>query len=199
MSQETWVVKNNTKTILRLNENKLTFKPKQEKDLCFHTKKTISELERDEEIKINLSYNNLITIEKYDPKDDEQKKIIEAIRSEFTAMNPLPPPPDATVGNDLKEIKDLLSSISLNKSDINQEELINAIKSALPEQIEIIKKDKNIVSEEENKDDRIREAALMKLISSGKKAETHLNSFGTETKIESESEGNADLLDGIDI
>lgn len=190
MEEEQWIVKNNTKGPLMLPINKVNFKTSgQEKELCFHTGKTIEALEHDPEIKMNLAHQNIVTI--YKSSEGGQNR-----GSEETYYI-------------LQEIKNLKKLIEDNpqKQDapqaqipFNTDDLIKAIKDNLVVNVtgnSSSEGDGNIVSSEEEK---MKEEALRKLIFNSKKdVSKSFDGLGSEKEVINEAEGNEDLLDDIDI
>ncbi|GAF90343.1 unnamed protein product, partial [marine sediment metagenome] len=68
MEEDRFVVQNNTNTVLILTKNKITMSPRQVVDLIIRTGKSLHELDKDPEIRLNLAYKNLILIDKFDSR-----------------------------------------------------------------------------------------------------------------------------------
>lgn len=194
---ESWVVKNNTRGILHLPENNITFlAPNQEKDLCFHTNKTVAELERDKEIIINLAHNNLEEVEKikYDPVEEKKEALINDLRKDSLDL-----------ANQIVQLKEIIVNSQSNdrgesqKQEVDTNAIIEAIKQILPKENNA-PTNKNIVySEDDDEEEKMRQDVIKHMVAKSKTVETNLENFGTEKKIESSPDDNADLLDGIDI
>ncbi len=182
MSKEHWIVKSNTKGLLYFPKLGLTFKERnQEKELCFLTGKTIDELEKDTDIAMHLSANNISTVSKERIKENNESLINEI--NELKKIIIDDQKANVQVLNPLQQI-DIASLIEVIK---------NEIKSSLgsnnsPQQTE------KIVSSSDN-DDRAREDAIRQLIF--KRKDTSVKNFeelGSEKQVSNEGEGNEDLL-----
>ena len=185
MTEEQWIVRNNTSGPLILPNNKLTFsKCGQEKELCFLTNKTISELERDQEIKMNLSHKNIITV--------------------FKTEKPVSDTDTEGISNKLEDLKKLILDSSQNVQIIEKEASapqvdISQIVDAIKGQINInigSESGENVVSLE---DEKMKEEAIKQLVFRKDDLKKNLQNMGSTKQIKNESEGNEDLLDDIEI
>jgi len=180
--EEQWVVKNNTKGILLFPKNKIKFNFfGQEKELCFFTNKTVSELEKDEEVKINLAHNNIITVSKTTREEKKENEIYSQI----------------------KELKDLIinsnQKITPQQSmNVDMESIAKAISKEINIKLNIVSGAENVVFLKE--EERMREDILKQFVLKNRdNSEKNIKHFGQEKKVDNESEGNEKLLEDIDI
>ena len=178
--KEKWDVRNNTKTILFLPQNKIKLNPENSIDLVEFTGKRVIDLENDKEIKRELSYNNLITIQKI---KDEPQPIVSA------APNMQP------IEDKLNKILGMLSEqdkASLESGKINLDSLEEILKEKLKNiTITPKEKDEEIAKKE---DEKMREKAIEVMIEKEKQKEDNLKAFGQSTKIE-DAEDHSDFIE----
>jgi len=180
MEDDRFVVKNNTKTILVLSKNKIKMGPGEVIDLISRTGKSLQELDRDPEIKLNLAYRNLVLIDKFDSR---------------------PILVQGAVDTDLSKKIDALMEMVSNKGTIEIREEPIAIDSIL----EVIRlemsKIKGRVDKEGNpvnvskEEEEMRLKAIKQMIKHDKKVNKNFDKFGKERKNEEESEDFSDIID----
>lgn len=168
-----WIVQNNVHGPLHLPRNKIRLmKFGDEIDLVSYTGKTIDQLELDPEIGRAFSFNHLKEVQKGEIIKENQVSALE------------------------KKIDKLFELLSNKSNEVDLNELASKI---------IFAQEKNFVKNEDNlsqnvvlrdEEERMREDALAKLISSAKKPEQKMDSFG---KNEKEVESDGDFTDLIDL
>lgn len=180
MKNDLFRVRNNSGTIFRLKDKKITFSIGQEIDLCSQLNMTYGQIKNDPEIKRELAYNNLKLIDSYDSSAHLQKT-------------------DSSI-DDLKDNIGLLLN-KLNKSlndkddkfDIEKlEKILDSKLSKLKIKGGSSKSDDEDLSDDEEK---LREDAIEKLLKRKGSFEKSFNEFGQERKREKDDDDFSDLID----
>lgn len=164
--EEKWIVMNNTGKILNLPKNGILLKSKNEVvDLISLTGKSVIDLERDQEIRIALSHNDLITLEKvnpYEKKEDKEEK-----NSEIS-----------------KKLDDLISVVKgLNLSPEKTVEIIREVGTSSSD-----KDSKKYMDEE-----KMRLAAIEDIVNKSKNKK--VKNFGEERRKEGDIDDFSDIID----
>ena len=181
MEEDRFVVKNNIKTILILSENKIKMTPGQVIELISRTGKSLQEIERDPEIRLNLAYKNLILIDKF----DSRSVLIQGST-------------DTTLS---KKIDALLELVA-NKETVEVREEPIAIDSILDVIRTEMSKIRGRVDEngdssdfsEEEEEERMRLEALEQIVNQDKKVDKNFDKFGKKRKDE-EVDDFSDIID----
>lgn len=128
---ESWVVRNKSGKTLFLTKNNILFKRDGDAiDLVARTGKRIDDLEFDKEIKINFSYNNLVTVSKVREEkvmeipneiDEKLNKLLDAVASIRAVENVEKNDNSSDINKILSYIKDMKINGVSNEIDVDQE------------------------------------------------------------------------------
>jgi len=198
--EERWIVRSNIAGILHLPTNKLTFKKHGEsKDLVRLLKKSVEQLERDDEIKLHLSYKNLVTIEKKSKEEIRSKEITKKLDDVIDIVKSQKEPKDTGVSTKVDKIISMIESQEGEESDpiiIREQvpsptlDLSDLLKTSglldeLKHHINQAIKDKTkSISEEDNEEEYMRDDAMKKLLSESKDPEKSFDKLGKDKEIE---------------
>jgi RNA-splicing ligase RtcB len=124
---------------------------------------------------MNLTHNNLVTVSKTTPEDKRENEI----------------------HSQIQELKDLIinnKQSAPQQSGLDISEIVKAISEGINIKVSGGIQQENVVSYKE--EERMQEEALRNMIFKKGKEETpkKLGGFGTDKQVESESDGNEDLL-----
>jgi hypothetical protein len=185
---EKWVVLNNSGKILNLPKSKIVLKKKNQSiDLVAATGKPIFQLELDPEIKLHFAYNNLKTVEKV---SREQSHDVKGLSDKMDALL------DVITGKDDSNVTDKIDSlVEALKGNQNANIDVEQLASLLAATGVVSKKDKESMTPDEQEENKMRDEAMEKLMSSTKDPEKSMSTFGRTKVI---SENNDDMSDLID-
>ena len=178
LMEDRFIVKNNSGNVLMLSKNRITLAVGGVIDLAKRLNKTIGELNRDQEISLELSNGNLIKEDEFDSSkeaglDRKLDALIDLMKEGKSVSSVKDPSPQTSVPFDISVLGNIIrheiSKISLG-----------------------MKNGEDPMSSEEEK---MRERALMEMIKNKEKGQdSNLDGFGGQDK-ETDSDDFTDLID----
>lgn len=181
--EDKWVVQNNSGKILILPINKLRFTINGRMDLVERLGLNVREIEINKEVKREIAYNNLVTIEKHDSISEHEKEL---------------------AGKMDKMMSLLESGISPQAPSVQKVEIVKQIESqadaeSLSAVLDKYFKDRGMDTGEAKKkieeEEKMREDAIKQLIDHDKKPDSTLKGFGDKKEVKEEPEDFSDLID----
>jgi len=176
--KETWVIQNNTKTILHMPQNKIRLEPNAGKvDLVSFTGKEVKDLEHDVEIQRELTYNNIITLDKVKLKKE-----------------------DHAIANKLDQLITLFGSKEEAQQTVNMDMAnldLSAIEEIIKNRLQDIEVhvDGAVKDKRAEEDEKMREEAITKMVEKEDHKGTSFATLGKEREIETEEEDLTDFID----
>lgn len=202
--EERWIVRSNIAGILHLPANRLTFKKNGDsKDLVRLLKKSVEQLEKDDEIKLHLSYRNLVTVEKKSKEEIRDQEITNKLDDVINIVKSKDSPKDTGVSKKVDKIIEMIESQEGEEVDpvIVREQIPSPMldlsdllkTSGLLDELkhhinQAIKSKEQDVLKEVNEEEEMRDDAMKKLLAKSKDPEKSFDKLGVNKEIESSDE-----------